>query len=57
MPPFARKCLILIGAHSVGRRRLKSNLISLAPDRFGTIKPGKINKPKKHSKKINNFLH
>jgi hypothetical protein len=41
MPPFARKCLILIGAHGVGRRTLKSRLISLDPDRFGTTKPRK----------------
>ncbi|CAF1100937.1 unnamed protein product [Adineta steineri] len=39
MPPFARKCLILVGAHGVGRRTLKSRLIALDPDRFGTTKP------------------
>jgi MAGUK p55 subfamily member 2/6 len=41
MPPFARKCLILIGAHGVGRRTLKKRLIELYPDRFGTTKPRK----------------
>lgn len=39
MPPFQRKCLILIGAHGVGRRTLKSRLIALDPERFGTTKP------------------
>ena len=39
MPPFARKCLLLIGAHGVGRRTLKKRLIALDPDRFGTTKP------------------
>ncbi|CAF0879165.1 unnamed protein product [Adineta ricciae] len=39
MPPFARKCLILIGPHSVGRRTLKSRLVALDPERFGTTKP------------------
>jgi hypothetical protein len=41
MPPFARKCLILIGAHGVGRRTLKTRLIALDPHRFGTTKPRK----------------
>lgn len=41
MPPFARKCLILIGAQGVGRRTLKNRLISLDPERFGTTKPCK----------------
>jgi hypothetical protein len=41
MPPFARKCLILIGPHGVGRRTLKSRLIALDPERFGTTKPRK----------------
>jgi len=39
MPPFARKCLILIGAKGVGRRTLKTRLINLDPNRFGTTKP------------------
>jgi ABC-type dipeptide/oligopeptide/nickel transport system ATPase subunit len=43
MPPFARKCLVLIGPHGVGRRTLKSRLISLDPERFGTTKPRKKN--------------
>lgn len=43
MPPFARKCLVLIGAHGVGRRTLKTRLIALDPERFGTTKPRKIN--------------
>jgi guanylate kinase len=41
MPPFARKCLVLIGPHGVGRRTLKSRLIALDPERFGTTKPRK----------------
>jgi hypothetical protein len=41
MPPFARKCLILIGSHGVGRRTLKSRLIALDSERFGTTKPRK----------------
>ena len=41
MPPFARKCLILIGAKGVGRRTLKTRLIALDPKRFGTTKPRK----------------
>jgi hypothetical protein len=44
MPPFARKCLVLIGPHGVGRRTLKSRLISLDPERFGTTKPRKKKK-------------
>jgi len=39
MPPFARKCLILIGPPGVGRRTLKGRLIALDPERFGTTKP------------------
>ncbi|CAF3076196.1 unnamed protein product [Rotaria socialis] len=39
MPPFERKCLILIGAHGVGRRDLKNRLIALDPKRFGTARP------------------
>ena len=42
MPPFARKCLILIGAKGVGRRTLKTRLINLDPNRFGTTKPRKM---------------
>lgn len=42
MPPFQRKCLILIGAHGVGRRTLKEKLISLDPERFGMIRPCKF---------------
>lgn len=42
MPPFARKCLILIGAQGVGRRTLKNRLIDLDHERFGTTKPCKI---------------
>ena len=41
MPPFARKCLILIGAQGVGRRTLKNRLLALDPERFGTTKPCK----------------
>lgn len=42
MPPFERKCLVLIGAHGVGRRTLKTRLIDLDPNRFGTTKPRKF---------------
>ena len=34
MPPFERKSLILLGAQGVGRRTLKTRLISYDPDRF-----------------------
>ena len=49
MPPFARKCLILIGAHGVGRRTFKTRLIALDPDRFGTTKPRMKKKQKRKS--------
>lgn len=39
MPPFERKTLILIGVQGVGRRTLKSRLISYDPDRFATALP------------------
>ena len=39
MPPFARKCLVLVGAQGVGRRSLKTRLIALDPERFSTTKP------------------
>jgi len=39
MPPFQRKTLILLGAEGVGRRTLKSRLLSTDPSRFGTIIP------------------
>jgi hypothetical protein len=41
MPPFQRKTLVLVGAEGVGRRTLKSKLINLDPDRFGTTIPRK----------------
>jgi hypothetical protein len=47
MPPFARKCLILVGAHGLGRRTLKNRLIDLDRERFGTTKPCKIRRRRK----------
>lgn len=44
MPPFERKCLILVGAKGVGRRKLKSLLVSLDQNRFGTTRPRKYRK-------------
>lgn len=39
MPPFERKTLALVGAQGVGRRSLKSKLISYDPVHFGTPLP------------------
>jgi hypothetical protein len=39
MPPFQRKTLIIIGAEGIGRRTLKTRLLNLDPDRFGTTIP------------------
>ena len=39
MPPFERKCLVLIGSHHVGRRTIKNRLISTYPDRFACPLP------------------
>ncbi|XP_023224610.1 MAGUK p55 subfamily member 6-like isoform X2 [Centruroides sculpturatus] len=39
MPPFQRKTLVLIGAQGVGRRTMKSKLISSDPERFATPLP------------------
>lgn len=39
MPPFQRKCLVLIGAKGVGRRVLKSMLIKADRERFAAIVP------------------
>ena len=41
VPPFKRKTLILIGAHGVGRRRLKTKLLLRDPLLFGTTIPCK----------------
>jgi MAGUK p55 subfamily member 2/6 len=41
MPPFQRKCLVLIGAKGVGRRVLKQMLIRADPKRFAAIVPCK----------------
>ncbi len=38
-PPFERKTLVLVGAQGVGRRSLKSRLISYDSDRFATPLP------------------
>ncbi|CAF4796455.1 unnamed protein product [Rotaria sp. Silwood1] len=56
MPPFARKCLLLIGAHGVRRRTLKSRLIELDPDRFGTIKPH-TSRPLRDSDELNTYYY
>ncbi|XP_068193868.1 MAGUK p55 subfamily member 2-like isoform X2 [Antennarius striatus] len=47
VPPFNRKTLILIGAHGVGRRRLKNKLLLRDPLLFGTTIPYTSRKPKK----------
>ncbi|XP_034046942.1 MAGUK p55 subfamily member 2-like [Thalassophryne amazonica] len=47
VPPFKRKTLILIGAHGVGRRRLKMKLLLRDPQLFGTTIPYTSRKPKK----------
>lgn len=39
LPPFERKTLILIGAQGVGRRTLKTRLISYDPERFDSPLP------------------
>ncbi|XP_076374128.1 protein PALS2-like isoform X4 [Tachypleus tridentatus] len=39
MPPFKRKTLVLLGAQGVGRRSLKTRLISTAPDKFSSPLP------------------
>ena len=39
MPPFQRKTLIIIGPEGIGRRTLKTKLLNLDPDRFGTTIP------------------
>lgn len=39
MPPFQRKTLVLLGAEGVGRRTLKTKLLSKDPQRFGTTIP------------------
>lgn len=41
MPPFQRKSLVLIGSEGIGRRTLKSKLLSMDPDRFGATIPRK----------------
>lgn len=41
MPPFQRKCLVLLGAKGVGRRVLKQMLIKADPKRFTSIVPCK----------------
>ncbi|XP_029015199.1 MAGUK p55 subfamily member 2-like [Betta splendens] len=47
VPPFKRKTLILIGAQSVGRRRLKTKLLLRDSQLFGTTIPYTSRKPKK----------
>ncbi|KAJ8251820.1 hypothetical protein GJAV_G00225780 [Gymnothorax javanicus] len=39
MPPFRRKCLVLIGAQGVGRRSLKNKLLVSDQLRYGTTIP------------------
>lgn len=39
LPPFRRKTLILVGAHGVGRRTLKTKILNSDPDRFATPLP------------------
>lgn len=39
MPPFQRKCLVLLGAKGVGRRTLKQMLIKADPKRFAAVVP------------------
>lgn len=39
MPPFHRKVLVLIGCAGVGRRTLKSRILSAFPDKFGAPLP------------------
>ena len=41
MPPFQRKCLVLLGAKGVGRRTLKQMLIKADPKRFASVVPCK----------------
>ncbi|CAF0941881.1 unnamed protein product [Didymodactylos carnosus] len=55
MPPFQRKCLVLIGCHGVGRRTLKSKLLSLDPERFGTTKPH-TSRPKRDDEGGHNYI-
>ncbi|XP_060721917.1 MAGUK p55 subfamily member 6b [Tachysurus vachellii] len=46
MPPFQRKTLIMIGAQGVGRRSLKTRLLMLHPDRYGTTTPFTSRRPR-----------
>ncbi|KAK7111632.1 protein PALS2-like [Littorina saxatilis] len=39
MAPFQRRCLVLVGAHGVGRRSLKERIIKDDPRRFGGVIP------------------
>ncbi|XP_047227356.1 peripheral plasma membrane protein CASK isoform X12 [Girardinichthys multiradiatus] len=55
LPVFKRKTLVLLGAHGVGRRHIKTTLITKHPERFAYPIPHTTRPPKKDEENGKNY--